>query len=377
MDLGRLQFYYRNTAQYNTPANIVPDFVDFEIDFDEAHQLIIQKRNKDTLAYLDTIYKESFNVGYLQEGHDLAVKYGTDFIDYITSSISSTNPNAKRISEIGAGGCYILRKLKEEGYEVAAIDPSPIAHDKGREFGIEVVPEFYPSDNYIPKSDVIIHYDVLEHIEDTQKFLKSNLKELNDNGLVVFAVPDCTDNIKTGDISMFIHQHLNYFDVDSLSNLMKSAGFEVINIVKSNYGGVLYCCAKKSTSQLYDNKQGRSKFDNFTNQVDFNIESVKLFMKEGLSEGNTLGVYIPLRSLAYLSKLQVFKDFRFFDDDQGIYMKYFDGFEVPIENRHDLIENPVSHLLIMSYAFGDKIKTEISKTCPEMKILTYSEIVKK
>jgi SAM-dependent methyltransferase len=254
--LGELQFYYRNTNQPNIPVNIVPDFVEFEYDFEEDLQLLIQKRNKNTLGYLDTIYKESFNVGYLQEGHDLASKYGSDFIDYIVNSIKAANPGAKRVSEIGAGGCYILWKLKEFGYEVAAIDPSPIAHEKGREFGIEVVPEFYPSENYIPKSDVIIHYDVLEHIDNTQGFLKSNLKELNDNGIVVFAVPDCTDNIKTGDISMFIHQHLNYFDDESLANLMKSAGFDLISIGKSSYGGVLYCCAKKSDSIIYDKKQG-------------------------------------------------------------------------------------------------------------------------
>ncbi len=372
----KIQFYYRNTAQFNTPVNIIPDFVDFEIAFDESLQLIIQKRNSQTLAFLDTIYREDFNVGYLQEGHDLAIKYGTDFIDFIISSIAHSNPNAKRISEIGAGGCYILRKLKEKGFEVVAIDPSPIAHEKGKEFGIEVVPEFYPSDNYIPKSDVIIHYDVLEHIEDTQKFLESNRTELNDGGLVVFAVPDCTDNIKTGDISMFIHQHLNYFDSESLTNLMKSAGFDVMNIIKSNYGGVLYCCAKKVEKQRYEKKIGLEKFNSFTNRKNKNIDRVKSFIDEGFSNTNSLGIYIPLRSIAYLSRLQVFENFRFFDDDKGIYKKYFDGFNIPVENRSDLISKPVSHLLIMSYAFGDIIKTEILKEIPNMNILTYSEVVK-
>jgi SAM-dependent methyltransferase len=374
--LGELQFYYRNTMQANIPSNIVPDFVEFEFDFDEGIQLVIQKRSPKTLEYLDTIYKESFNVGYLQEGHDLASKYGLDFINYIEDSIKKSNPDAKRISEIGAGGCYILRKLKELGFEVAAIDPSPIAHDKGREFGIEVVPEFYPSKNYIPKSDVIIHYDVLEHIDDRESFLKSNLKELNENGIVVFAVPDCSDNIKTGDISMFIHQHLNYFDEESLANLMESSGFELISIVKSSYGGVLYCCAKRAAVNTYEYKKGRNKINNFTVLVDRNFSIVNNFVKEGLSDGNSLGCYIPLRSIAYLAKLNVRKGFRFFDDDKGIYKKYFDGFPVPVENRQELIDKPVTHLLVMSYAFGKKIKEEILNINPGIKILTYDDIVK-
>lgn len=223
-----------------------------------------------------------------------------------------------------------MRNLKEFGYEVFAIDPSPIAHNKGKEFGIEVIPEFSPSENYIPKSGVIIQYDVLEHIDDTQGFLKSNLKELNNNGVVVFAVPDCTENIKTRDISMFIHQHLNYFADEALANLLKSAGFDLISIVKSSYGGVLYCCAKKSDLIIYDKKQCRDKFNTFVERVDHNIMIVKAFDSDGLSDKNTLGCYIPLRSIAYLSKLQIRGNFRFFDDDKGIYKKYFDGFEVSI-----------------------------------------------
>jgi SAM-dependent methyltransferase len=376
-NLGHLQFYYRNTNKPNLPINIVPDFVEFEYGFIEDLQLIIQNRKETTLSYLDTIYKESFNVGYLQEGHDLASKYGLDFIDYIVKSINNSSPNANRISEIGAGGCYILRKLKELGYEVVAIDPSPIAHDKGKEFGIEIVPEFYPSSNFIPKSDVIIHYDVLEHIDNRSEFLKSNLNELNDNGLVIFAVPDCTDNIKTGDISMFIHQHLNYFDQDSLSNLMESEGFELIDICKSKYGGVLYCCARKSLNQKIIKKEGNKKLLNFQELSIKNISKVREFASEALLEGNTLGCYIPLRSLAYLSTIGIKENIRFFDDDKGIYNKYFDGFSIPIENREDLLNNPVTHLLIMSSAFGEKIKQEIVEILPNIKILTYNQVVEK
>jgi SAM-dependent methyltransferase len=375
-NLGLLQFYYRNTEMPNSPTNVVPDFVTFEYDIVEETQLVIQKRNKETLGLLDVIYQENYNVGYLQEGHDLALKYGNDFVEYIVGSIKKNNANARRISEIGAGGCSILHELKKLGFEVAAIDPSPIAHQKGIEFGIEVVPEFYPSINFIPKSDVIIHYDVLEHINDTSHFLRSNLSELKENGIVVFAVPDCTDNLKTGDISMFIHQHLNYFDQESLRNLMESEGFEVIDVEKSKYGNVLYCCARKASEIKYVNKIGDEKLVKFQNLISRNIERISKFINEGLREGNTIGFYIPIRALAYLSYLGIKQGLRFFDDDRGIHKKYFDGFSIPVENRQDLIINPVTHLIIMSHAFGEKISNEILAELPDMKIFTYSQITK-
>ena len=64
-------------------------------------------------------------------------------ISLIVSMMPSGNSvRSRTVSEIGAGGCYILSKLKEKGFEATAIDPSPVAIKKGEELGIEVVPEF-------------------------------------------------------------------------------------------------------------------------------------------------------------------------------------------------------------------------------------------
>ena len=106
------------------------------------------------------------------------------------------------------------------------------------------------------------------------------------------------------------------------------------------------------------------------------ITKVREFVNEGLCAGNTLGCYIPLRALAYLSSIGIKDNLRFFDDDKGIYNQYFDGFPIPVENRIDLINNPVTHLLIMSSAFGEKIKKEIIEIHPTIKILTYDQVVK-
>src|ERR1700756_414277 len=359
IELGKLSFYWRMTDAPNMPKNPVPDFVDFSFEFVEKYQLIVQTRNPKTWEYLETIYKENYNVGYLQEGHDLAEGYGNDFINFINYSIKKFNPNAKRISEVGAGGCYVLNRLKKEGHEVAAIDPSPIAVEKGKEFGIEVIPDFYPSKSGIPKSDMIIHYDVLEHVTDPEDFLNKHKGDLNQGGLILFAVPDCTSYINSGDISMILHEHLNYYDSESLKNVVEAAGFEPLEIRKADYGGVLYCVAKALDKSNWTPKSGDKKFNEFQNKYTKLKEKISKFIIEGISNGNTLGCYIPLRTLPYLSLLNVSKNVRFFDDNSGIYKQYFDGFSIPVENRNDLIQKPVTHLLILSAAFGDKIKQNV------------------
>jgi 2-polyprenyl-3-methyl-5-hydroxy-6-metoxy-1,4-benzoquinol methylase len=379
IDLGKLSFYWRMTDQPNVPKNPVPDFVDFSFEFMEKYQLIVQTRNPKTWEYLETIYKENYNVGYLQEGHDLAEGYGNDFLSFIEHSISKYNSSAKRISEVGAGGCYILNKLKKKGYEVAAIDPSPIAIEKGKEFGIEVIADFYPAKNGIPKSDLIIHYDVLEHVTDPEDFLSKHKADLNQGGLILFAVPDCTSYIKSGDISMILHEHLNYYDSDSLGNVVMAAGFEPLEIKKADYGGVLYCVAKVAEHPNWKPKTGHAKFEEFKKNYLRLKERINDFIREGTSNGNTLGCYIPLRTLPYLSILNIRNNVRFFDDNSGIYKQYFDGFPIPVENRSDLIKKPVTHLMILSAAFGDKIKENIDKLAPghTMKIMSLKDLSEK
>lgn len=360
LNLGKLGFYWRMTDKHGLPPNLVPDFVDFSFTFLEEYQLIIQTREISTWNYLETIYKENYNVGYLQEGHDLAESYGNDFLKYIDFAVNSFCPKALRISEIGAGGCYILNKLKSKGFQVAAIDPSPIAIAKGNELEIEVIPDFYPVNQPIQKSDLIIHYDVLEHVADPSKFLRFHHKDLNSGGLILFAVPDCTSYINSGDISMVLHEHLNYFDSVSLQHVVESAGFKVLNISKADYGGVLYCIATKMDNENWKPQQGMLKFENFVTSYNKLNKAVENFIAEGLEPGNSLGCYIPLRAIPYLSIQNITKGIRFFDDNSGIHGQYFDGFDVRVENKQDLLNEPVSHLLIMSAVFGDKIKRTVN-----------------
>lgn len=368
LELGKLGFYWRMTDAPNVPRNPVPDFVDFSFSFLEDSQLIIQTRDSQIFRHLETVYNENYNVGYLQEGHALAEPYGGDFIACIENALRQHNPEARRITEIGAGGCYILKKLKELGYETTAVDPSPVAIQKGEEFGIDVVPEFYPAKAAMPRSDLIIHYDVLEHVDPPSEFLKHHLADLNVGGLIVFSVPDCSPYIAFGDISMILHEHLNYFDEESLRNTVEAAGFEVLKIFRGGHGGVLNCVARAAAGvELYEPKSGTSKFDAWIERVQHLRGLVGDFIERGITPGHTLGCYVPLRAIPYLSMAGI-GNARFFDDDPGIHRKYFDGFPVPVENMDDLMADPVTHLLILSFAFGDQIRSRINEQLPGYKI---------
>lgn len=353
LNLGNIQFYWRMVKDRDKEQVEIPSFLPFEFGFDTNLQLIKQNLPKYTIEMLEKVYHYDYNVGYLQDGHDLAEGYTNDFLEFFKQHVE--NRNITSIFEIGCGGGYLLKRIKKFGnFKVTCLDPSPVALKNKEHF--DVVSSFYPCQKYKEKVDLIIHYDVLEHIENPVEFLKAHKNNLTEDGYILFAVPDCTNYISMGDVSMVLHEHINYFDIESLTLTVQKAGFKNINVAKSNHGGVLYCFAENSNNILNNVDKNTSKFTTFVQNYKNIQNSIDSLILENKSK--TVGFYVPLRALPYISKYKT-NNFRFFDDDSGIHGKYFDGFDVPIENFEDLKNNPVDLIFIMSDSFSEKIKQRL------------------
>jgi len=349
-----LPFYWR--LKERGAISPVPELIPFIYDFDESHQLLIQKRDHETLGHLNTIYKEDANIGYLQDANKIAKPYGTDFSRFVETSLGTWGAHVRKVLELGCGGCTILNELKTSGYDVVGIDPGPLAAREGKRRGIKVINSFFPTREFGEIVDLIFHNDVLEHVDDPVGFLRAQRDQLNACGLIITAVPDCSNGVRTGEISMTMHQHLNYYDLDSLKNVFEAAGLEVLAMQRALYGGSIYCCARNNINPLkYNPKNGYEKFQKFTTSAKKNIAKFCAEVEFCRKNGGSLGFYAPLRALPYLAILGVRDGFRFFDDTNHWHRRCFDGVDVPIENFNDLKARPVDTLFIMSITFGDKI----------------------
>ena len=206
MKIDQLPFYWR--LKVRDTKSLVPQRFPFEYDFVESLQLLIQKRNPETLAHLSKIYREDSNIGYLQDANEIAKPYGTDFSRFIDFALKQWGGSVKRILEIGCGGCTILQNLKERGYEVTGIDPGPLSVREGKMRGVPIVNDFFPTPDFRDSVDFIFHNDVLEHVPAPVEFLTAQKIQLESGGLIITAVPDCCDGVNFGEISMTMHQHL-------------------------------------------------------------------------------------------------------------------------------------------------------------------------
>jgi SAM-dependent methyltransferase len=376
--ISQLPLYWRLTPSSTSPE-IVKKYLPFEFGIDIDCGLIIQKRSQELLSSLEVIYQQEYNIGYLQDTNNIARPYGEDFVNFLYKAINE-NKSINNILEIGCGGCVILEILQNSGFTVTGIDSSPFAKSEGIKRNIQVHTDFFPSPLLKEKFDLIYHVDVLEHIDDYINFLKHQYDHLKPNGLIVVNVPDASSSIELGDISIAMHQHLNYFTPSSLKFVLEKSGFKVESICKSGYGSSLYAIGRR----VVNNAFSITDLQTHSNNLDFYIKksqkSLQLF-RESINSAladkrRSLGFYVPLRAIPYLSCIEKFNGFRFFDDTNSWHLKFFDGINVPIENFEDLEKNPVTDLYVMSLTFGDVIKEKIlRKLHSSINVVTLSELI--
>jgi hypothetical protein len=74
--------------------------------------------------------------------------------------------------------------------------------------------------------------------------------------------------------------------------------------------------------------------------------------------------------------MKVFAGVRFFDDDPGVLGKYFDGFDVAVEDFAALQSKPVTHMIIMSLPHAPGIAKKLrARFGDKMVLRTLSEII--
>ncbi|MBS0424251.1 MAG: class I SAM-dependent methyltransferase [Proteobacteria bacterium] len=377
--IEKLPFYWRLSPSGEPRNNIVDNYYPFVFSLQPEYGLVIQERNVAVLDALEKIYQQEYNIGYLQDANEIARPYGADFVRFL-DKVLTENPGIHKILEIGCGGCVILEGLKKRGYDVVGVDSSPFAAKEGAKKGVKVVTAFFPTSLVTEKFDLAFNVDVLEHIHKPLEFLQQIRENLNPDGIVIVNVPDATESIEIGDISMAMHQHLNYFTEDSLSALLSRAGFDVLNVIKAGYGGSLYAAARRSKTAVSDLSNAQEnpvdgRFSVLTKQVLSSFDHLVTSIL--LDKSASLGFYVPLRTLPYIAMTGRFSGFRFFDDTNHWHYREFDGVPITIENFADLQKKPVTHMLIMSLTFGDVIQKKIHASFGnKIKTYTLSEIAR-
>lgn len=137
--------------------------------------------------------------------------------------------------DVGAGfGTFCEEVAKLKIFEkIIAIEPSTGLAESCRSKGIEVI-EKSVEEAKIDEANVITNFELIEHLFDPRIFIEECYKKLSEGGLFILTTPNINgfDLVVLGKEADGIAgpNHINYFNPESLSILLKNAGFKILEI---------------------------------------------------------------------------------------------------------------------------------------------------
>lgn len=140
----------------------------------------------------------------------------------------------RTVLDIGSGMAVFPAVMRENGWAVTAIDPSPVNAAHAREVAqVEAIEAAYPDVALEKKYTLVTFNKVLEHIKDATAFLASAKCHLVAGGIVYIELPDGECAIEAGSTRQeFFLEHYYAFSVSSLKSLAINAGFEPREIIR-------------------------------------------------------------------------------------------------------------------------------------------------
>ena len=214
-------------------------FKKYELDYQECkvcETLYISPRP--TLDILEDHYENSKHYRYWndfifpQSEHIRREKIFIPRVDTLIRITNELNCDKDIVVEIGAGSGIFCKELKNRNTfkEIIAVEPNPVLAETCRNNGITTIQNMIEGINDL-KANVIVGFEVIEHLFSPKEFLNMCFNNLKNNGILMLTCP----NIKGFDMSILEDisdeidaEHLNYFSLYSLSLLLEGVGFKII-----------------------------------------------------------------------------------------------------------------------------------------------------
>ena len=136
--------------------------------------------------------------------------------------------------EIGSSVGLFLDEARQRGWNATGIEPSHWAAERAVAQGLNVfngtLDEFEAEDESF---DVIVSWDVWEHLQDPLAALERTYKFLRPGGILALTTVNMgglAARVLRGRWPWFMRMHLHYFTRHSLAAMVRRAGFDVLGI---------------------------------------------------------------------------------------------------------------------------------------------------
>ena len=144
-------------------------------------------------------------------------------------------PHPGSVLEVGCGDGFMLGVLKKLGWDVVGLERNEaMAKNAAKNAGATVYSKGFEEISKSKKFDLIILYQVLEHVEDPLQVLKDCKERLSSHGKIIIGVPNFSSWQSLFSQEHWFHldvpRHVSHFDIPSLKKLFDPLELSISHI---------------------------------------------------------------------------------------------------------------------------------------------------
>jgi SAM-dependent methyltransferase len=183
----------------------------------------------------DTPYKSADRDGFLQYTR-FKMEINTYRKKWLDNALGKLGrePDGRRSLEIGCKDGSFSKLLKDDGWTVVGIDPNETYGRLAREIhGIEIKRGYFDSVIFPEASfDLVVAFQLIEHIQNPGPFLSSIRDLLSKNGVLYLETP----NLSCIQQRQLIKGHVIFYSQSTLTQLLEHSGLRVLAVAEHGPG---------------------------------------------------------------------------------------------------------------------------------------------
>jgi novobiocin biosynthesis protein NovU/D-mycarose 3-C-methyltransferase len=317
------------------------------------------------ILYEDYCYQSSVS--------DTFKKHCADLAKHLKEITYSKHPF---VIDIASNDGCLLEQFRKVGFDVLGVEPSTnlcrIANDKG----IYTINDFWnEKTKVLNRADCITATNIVAHIDDLDGFLKGVANNLTDNGVFVIEVPWALNMILSGQFDTIYHEHLSYFLLKPLMEILKRNSLNVFRVEEVKiHGGSLRIYSAKGIGREPDNTVGEilaleeengmydiATYKNFGDNSEYSMD-LFISMLSDLHDKKVAGLCASAKGLSLINYcgLTVNDIALIADETPSKQGKFIPEANIPIVDMQALIDFNPDYLILFSWNFIDELKRKTS-----------------
>lgn len=255
-------------------------------------------------------YKSGINQTMQEELKEIAQKSLKKIKKLSKTKSASGRTNEKIVVvDIGANDGTLLKNYPKNIYRVG-VEPIAKFAKEAKKYSDKVINDFFTYEAFHKalgnkRADVITIISCFYDMEDPNKFISDVKKIMKDDGICVIQQNYLVGMLKQNAFDNIVHEHLEYYSLLSLSNLLKRHGLEVFDVKLRDLNGGSFKTyislkdkRKKTKAVLKLEKyENRLKLNNkkiyldFAKRIEKNKKNLFEFIKKEAAKGKTIYLY--------------------------------------------------------------------------------------